>query len=144
MTWTKVSRTALMVFVLGALFVVLMPGCGAPASSEGAREVPEIASTEEFTAKVLQAPRPVMVDFYADWCGPCRRLAPTMDALAKQYAGRVDFVRVNVDKHGDLAQRYGVRAIPLVVLIRAGSEAHRWEGAYPAEEYRKVLETIQP
>jgi thiol peroxidase len=141
--WTKVFRAGLGAFVLGAVSVLVL-GCEAPAPPRAAEGVAEIASTEEFTAKVLRAPRPVVVDFYADWCGPCRRLAPTMEALAEHYAGRIDFVRVNVDKHADLARRYGVQAIPLVVLIRGGNEVHRWEGAQPAEEFRKVLETIPP
>jgi len=86
----------------------------------------------------------VVVDFYADWCGPCHELEPTLVALAGQYADRADFVRVNVDKAPDLAKQYNVEAIPLVVLIRDGKEIRRWVGVQPAEEYRNVLDTLKP
>jgi thiol peroxidase len=134
--------------MLGALVGIIIamsvgkPIVTRPAARAGA--LTEIADAHQFRSQVLQARRPVVVDFYADWCGPCRQLEPTMVALAGQYADRADFVRVNVDKAPDLAQQYHVEAIPLVLLIRGGEEVHRWEGAQPAEEYRKVLETLKP
>jgi thiol peroxidase len=129
--------------ILGVL-IALALGRGASAPPAAAGAIGEVTSDEEFTAKVLQAPRPVVVDFYADWCGFCKQLEPTLAALADQFRDRADFVKVNVDKHPDLAQRYNVRGIPLVLLVRDGAEAHRWEGAQPADEFRKVLDTIKP
>ena len=113
--------------ILGVLIALaLARGTSAPPAATGA--IGEIGSDQEFTAKVLQAPRPVVVDFYADWCGYCKQLEPTLAALAGEYADRAEFVKVNVDKRHDLAQRYNVQGIPLVLLIRNGAEAHRWEG----------------
>lgn len=77
-----------------------------------------------FAFDVLRSPLPVLVDFYADWCGACRALAPTFDALAAEYDGRVRFAKVDVEKHEAIAARLGIRGIPALVLFEGGEE--RW------------------
>ena len=84
-----------------------------------------MADVENVTAKtfpdaVERSALPVVVDFYATWCGPCRMLAPVLDDLAEDYEGRVKFVRVNVDEEPDLAERFHVGAVPTVVLLNGG------------------------
>lgn len=72
----------------------------------------------EFDKEVTQAVSPVVIDFYATWCGPCRQLAPTMDGLAEQYAGKIKFVKVNVDESPKLAQKFQVEGIPMLAFLR--------------------------
>ena len=74
----------------------------------------------EFDKEVTQATLPVVVDFYATWCGPCRQLAPTMDSLADQYAGKIKFVKVNVDESPKLAQEFQVEGIPMLAFLQNG------------------------
>ncbi len=91
-------------------------------------------SRNEFDQQVRQSPLPVVVDFWADWCAPCHRIAPAVDALAEAHAGRARIVKVNVDDEPELAQAFEVRAIPTFVLLRAGEEQDRLRGAVPAAE----------
>lgn len=110
----------------------------------GRRPEPVIAveTPDEFRSRVLKSDKPVLVDFYADWCGPCRRLAPTIESLAEEFAGRVKFVKINVDKGPELAHHYQVRGIPAVILFVDGRPVERWTGAHPAEEYRRAIEQV--
>ena len=82
----------------------------------------------DFEAKVLHSTKPVFVDFYADWCGPCKSQAPIVDALAKKYGAKVFFARVNVDDCADLARKYGVEAIPTLVIFKGGTASFRKVG----------------
>src|SRR5581483_10611040 len=85
------------------------------------------ANVVELTAanweqEVVKSDKPVLVDFWAVWCGPCRALAPTIDKLAEQYAGKVKVGKLNTDDHPDVAVRYGISAIPQVLLFKGGEE----------------------
>ena len=99
-----------------------------------------IGSTEDFEREVLSADKPVLVDFYADWCRPCRQLAPTIGQLAAQYEGRAVVSKVNVDRHPELAGRYGIQGIPAILFFKDGQEVQRLVGVHPASTYASVLD----
>ncbi|MEE8109409.1 MAG: thioredoxin [bacterium] len=84
--------------------------------------------TSEFDREVLGADTPVLVDFYADWCGPCRAMAPVVETLAEKADGRYQVVKVNVDEERDLAARYEIRSIPTFLVFRNGETAFRHMG----------------
>ena len=84
----------------------------------------------------------MLVDFWADWCGPCRMLAPVMDKLAGLYEGRVTVGKVNVDEEPMLAQRYGVMSIPNVVILKDGKEVDRLVGVQPVRNFTEALDRV--
>ena len=93
----------------------------------------------EFESRVLQSEIPVVVDFWAPWCGPCKMVAPTLDKLAKEQAGKVLIAKVNTDENPDWATRYGVQGIPTMLLFSAGKIVHRQVGALPEPMLRELL-----
>ena len=94
--------------------------------------------SNDFHNQVLESDLPVLVDFWADWCGPCHRVAPEVDALARELAGRLKVVKVNTDLDPDTAARYGVRSIPTLVLFVGGSERSRLVGAHRRSDIRRM------
>jgi len=88
----------------------------------------ENVNDENFGQVVLDSKQPVLVDFWAQWCGPCRTLAPIVDALAEQYAGTARIVKLNVDDNPTIVERYRVQAIPTLILFRGGEEKQRVVG----------------
>jgi thioredoxin 1 len=99
----------------------------------------EIVKTETFEAEVLQSDTPVIVDFWAEWCGPCHAVAPVLDQIAEERAGDVRIVKVNIDEEPALAQRYGVMSIPMMVLFRGGEPAAAAVGAQPKRMLERSL-----
>ena len=95
--------------------------------------------TEEFEAVVEAAPL-AMVDFWADWCGPCKMLSPTIEALAEQYEGKALVAKINVDEEPELARTFGVMSIPTVVFLKNGREFDRKVGLMPITAFSEVLE----
>lgn len=93
----------------------------------------------DFENEVLKSQVPVLVDFYADWCGPCKAVEPTMEALAREYEGKVKFVKVNVDESQQVAMRYDIMSIPTAMLFREGEVKDSLIGAFPAAAYRNRL-----
>lgn len=91
----------------------------------------EIISSAEFQSKVLQATEPVLVDFFATWCGPCKMLAPTLDAVAAEVAGRAKVYKVDVDQSPDVAAQYGVMSVPTLILFKGGQPVKQMVGAQP-------------
>jgi thioredoxin 2 len=87
----------------------------------------------------LRSSLPVLVDFWAPWCGPCRMISPLVEQAGRDNAGRLKVVKLNVDEAPALSQRYGIRGIPLLVLFRDGAEVGRQVGAIPAEQLRAWL-----
>jgi len=96
----------------------------------------------DFDSHILQATQPVVVDFWAEWCGPCRRLAPVIDQLAQDYAGRLQFAKVNVDADGELAATYQVEGIPTSIVFVGGQEIRRFVGYMTREQFARQLETL--
>ena len=86
-------------------------------------------SEATFEAEVVQAGVPVVVDFWAPWCGPCRMIAPVLDELGKRYDGKVRIAKVNVDQNQGLAQKFRVTGIPLIIAFKGGKEVNRVVGA---------------
>jgi len=93
-----------------------------------------------FEQLVLQSNRPVLVDFWAQWCGPCRILAPIVESLAKQYAGAAQVVKLNVDDNPSAVQRYRIQAIPTLVLFQNGEEKDRMIGVTTKEAIARTID----
>ena len=91
-------------------------------------------------AEVLQSDKPVLVDFWAEWCGPCRMMTPTIDALADDYAGRVTIGKLNVDENGAAAMRYGVRGIPTLLLFKGGQVVAQKVGAASKTDLQALID----
>ena len=101
---------------------------------------PIVVSDATFAAEVEQATVPVLVDAWAPWCGPCQTLAPVLDQLAVELAGRVRVAKLNVDENPATAARFGIRGIPTLLVLRAGREVDRIVGAQPKQAIRARLE----
>jgi thioredoxin 1 len=93
-----------------------------------------------FDTDVLQATTPVLVDFWAEWCGPCRALGPTIDALAGDYAGRVSVGKLNVDENPGITMKYMVRGIPTVMLFKGGQVVEQIVGLADKTAFKKALD----
>lgn len=96
---------------------------------------------KSFEGEVLRSTVPVFVDFYADWCGPCKAVEPTIEALAGEYEGKIKFVKVNVDENQKIAMRYDIMSIPTAVLFENGEVKDSLVGAFPAATYRSRLDS---
>jgi thioredoxin 1 len=99
-------------------------------------------TTDQFDAEVLQSSVPVLVDFWAVWCGPCRAIAPHVDAIAQEYAGRAKVVKVNVDEEPEIALRYGIQSIPTLLFFKDGKVQDMIVGVVPKQTIVQKLEAL--
>jgi thioredoxin 1 len=97
-----------------------------------------------FEKDVLNSDLPVLVDFWAPWCGPCKAMGPTIDALATEYAGKIRIGKMNTDENPATAMRYQVRGIPTLLLFKGGKVVDQRVGAMPKQDLQKVLEPHAP
>lgn len=94
---------------------------------------------DTFEVEVIRSPLPVVVDFYADWCGPCRTAEPVLQQLSQNFVGRVKFTRVNVDESGSVSRSYGIHSLPTYLFLAKGREQGRELGTVPPTEFRSIL-----
>jgi thioredoxin 2 len=95
-----------------------------------------------FSTEVERSATPVLLDMWADWCGPCHMLAPTIDQLSSEFAGRIKVAKLNIDENPGTANRYGVRSIPTLLVLKGGKEVDRLVGVQPKQEIMRRLENV--
>jgi len=102
-------------------------------------EVEIKVNDSNFKSEVLESPLPVLADFFATWCGPCRMIAPTVEEIAREYQGRLKVCKVDIDSAPDSASRYGVLSVPTLILFKGGRELDRIVGAVPRSTIEKMV-----
>jgi thioredoxin 1 len=98
-------------------------------------------TSKTWDAEVLKSDTPVFVDFWAEWCGPCRMVGPAVEQIGRSMSGKLKVAKVNVDENQEIAMKYGIRSIPSLILFKGGQEIGRTIGAAPKETYLKFIES---
>jgi len=106
--------------------------------SENVKEI----TSMNFSDEVLKSDTPVLVDFWAEWCGPCRAIGPVVDEIANDYNGKVSVGKLNVDNENQLAMEYGVRSIPALLIFNNGTVVNQIVGAVPKNRITDILDTV--
>lgn len=104
----------------------------------------KILTDANFQTEILNAEQPVLVDFWAEWCGPCRMLGPVIERIAEANTGRVIVGKMNVDENPVTPQKYGIQGIPTIILFRQGEVAKQLVGYQPQEKIQKVIDELSP
>jgi len=117
------------------------PGTSAPGSTrtQPGTGAPRVVTDATFDQEVLRSEQPVLVDFWAPWCGPCRMVEPVVEKLAREMSGQLNVAKVNVDENPAISQRYGVQSIPTMMMVRNGQIVDRWMGALPEGAIRSRI-----
>ncbi len=102
---------------------------------------PKAVTDSDFEQEVLEADTPVLVDFWAEWCAPCKMVAPVLDDLAEEYDGKIKFTKVDVDTSPETAMKYGIRSIPTLLVFKDGSPVDQVVGAVPKAAIKKRLDS---
>ncbi len=112
----------------------------------------EVLTSQDFKDKVFdydlnsnwsfKGPRPAIIDFYADWCGPCKRLAPILEEISKQYAGKLDVYKVNIDTEQDVASTFGIMSVPSILFAPMSGEPQMAQGALPKEILEQAIQEV--
>ena len=116
--------------------------CKSPLEVAGAKSIPINITDRTFNREVLSFAGPVLVDCWAPWCGPCRMVAPILDELASEYAGRIKITKLNVDENPVTASQYGIQSIPTMLLFKNGEKVNQLVGAQPKQEIERHIRPI--
>jgi len=100
----------------------------------------QLVNVNDFETEVLGSSLPVLVDFFADWCGPCKMMSPVVDALASQLADKIKICKCNVDDNGAIAEKYGIMSIPAFIIFKGGQPVSNKVGASSPDEFKKWIE----
>ena len=139
----SVSHTAARVMVWGIAAALAAALLVTPASAKGGKDSSASAdSSQQIASRIVDSDIPVLVDFWAAWCMPCKMVDPIIKELEKQYRGKVLFLKVNIDVHRQIAGYFGVRSIPIVYLIKDKKVHAAVPGARPKEDYRAAIEKV--
>jgi thioredoxin 1 len=112
-----------------------------PKESTMSSELIKHVTDASFESDVLQSDKPVLVDYWAEWCGPCKMIAPILDELSTQYDGRLQIAKMNVDENQDVPGKFGIRGIPTLMLFKGGQLAGTLVGAHPKAKFTAFIES---
>ncbi len=102
--------------------------------------IKQVSDTKSWETDVMSSSLPVFVDFWAEWCGPCRMVSPVVEELSEEYSGKVDFVKVNVDQANEIASKYNVFSIPTLAIFNKGEIVAQQVGAASKESYKNMMD----
>jgi len=127
-------------FILIALLAWILCACQNSDSSPSHSSIKAISGAEHLKTIIQSSDNGlIMIDFYADWCGPCRQLSPRLEKIAQKNGNKVTIYKLDIEKHKKIAAQYGVRSIPFVAFFRQQKVVHQMTGLYPQNEYLKII-----